>query len=270
MENNRPIGVFDSGLGGLTAMTELKKLLPDENFIYFGDSARIPYGTKSPEVITRFALQDMRFLASEGVKAILVACGSVSSNCLPVLRAEFGKPLFGVVEAAAEAAAKTAKAKNGRIAVLGTSATVHSNAFPKALSALGSFEIMSVACPMFVPLVENGHTNADDVAATAIAESYLAPIAEFKPDAVILGCTHYPLLSDVISKFLGDSVLISSGKEAAKALAYELKSLSLLGSGGGKTVYCTSDDPALFVNGAKPFLGIEIDEEVRRIDIEKY
>ncbi|MBO4452959.1 MAG: glutamate racemase, partial [Clostridia bacterium] len=190
-----PIGIFDSGLGGLTALAELNRLMPDEKIIYFGDNARIPYGTKSVEVIKKFALQDTRFLLSRGVKAILVACGTVSSNCLPEVRAEAGIPVIGVIEPASVKAAAIA-GKDGCVAVLGTGATVKSGAYERELESLGVRKIVSKACPMFVPLVENGYADSD--AARLIAHDYLDGLAKEKPDCVILGCTHYPILKKVI------------------------------------------------------------------------
>lgn len=264
-----PIGVFDSGLGGLTGFAELKKIMPTEDIIYFGDSARIPYGTKSASAIKKFALQDARFLLSSGVKAILVACGTVSSNCLPDIARETGLPVVGVIEASAKKAFELAGEK-GTVAVLGTSATIKSGAYERELTKLGVTGIISKACPMFVPLVENLHTSINDRAANAIAEEYLAPIAEKKPDATILGCTHYPLLANIIQKYLPGTALISSGKEAACALRGELIKLGLTNGFGGKAEFFTSDDPVFFRENAQSFLGREITEPVRRIDIEKY
>ena len=268
VEKSLPIGVFDSGLGGLTAFKELKRLMPNEDIVYFGDSARIPYGTKSPSVIKKFALQDTRFLLSKSVKAILVACGTVSSNCIQDVSELAKVPVVGVIDGAAKKAAEIAKNGNGRVAVLGTSATVNSRAFEIALQSHGVFEISTRACPMFVPLVENWHHGIDDAVTNAIVSEYLSDIAPMKPDAVILGCTHYPLLADVIQKYLPESTLISSGAVAA----YELKSLleqrGLTNENGGKTEFYTSGGSELFASNAYSFLSEPA--EAAHIDIENF
>lgn len=269
-KSHLPIGVFDSGLGGLTAMSELHRLMPNEDIVYFGDSARIPYGTKSKQVIRKFALQDARFLLSKGVKAILIACGTVSSNCLADVASETGLPVVGVIEAAAMAAADKAKAGNGRVAVLGTSATIKSNAYERALNENGISDIISRACPMFVPLVENWHPTAEDSATNAIIAEYLTEVAEKRPDAAILGCTHYPLLADAIKNHLPETVLISSGAEAASALKEEIIRLGLENDCGGRIEYYTSDDATLFCQNAEKFLKGGLDGSVEQIDIEKF
>lgn len=269
-KNSLPIGVFDSGLGGLTALAELHRLMPDEDIIYFGDSARIPYGTKSPSVIKKFALQDARFLVSKGVKAILVACGTVSSNCLDDISAETGLPVIGVIEAAAKAAADIAKNANGTVAVLGTSATIKSGAFERALKNSGISDIIPCACPMFVPLVENWHPDADDGVTNAVISEYLSPVARLKPDSAILGCTHYPLLADAIKNHLPETALISSGAEAAKALKAKIESLGIANKNGGLIEYYTSDDANLFASNARKFLKDGLDGKAKHIDIELY
>ncbi len=270
--SNKPIGIFDSGLGGLTAINEVKRLMPDEDYIYFGDTARIPYGTRSKEVIKKYSMQDCRFLISKNVKAILVACGTVSSNALDLLQESFSLPIIGVIEGAAKKAALIAESGNGIVAVLGTDATVESGAFKYAVEKINpSLKVMQKSCPMFVPLVENGYTGRHDIAANAIANEYLSGIAPFKPAAVILGCTHYPLLSDIISNILPDSILISSGSEAAAVLRENLFAKGLLtGSGSGKTIFYTSDDTLLFARNAKLFLGKDISDNIYKTDIENY
>lgn len=268
--NKLPIGVFDSGLGGLTALDELHRLMPDEDIIYFGDSARIPYGTKSPSVIKKFALQDARFLVSKGVKAILVACGTVSSNCLDDIANETGLPVVGVIDAAARNASDIAKSGKGTVAVLGTSATVKSGAYERALQSNGVTDIISRACPMFVPLVENWHPDKDDDATNAIISEYLSDVAEKNPDAAILGCTHYPLLFDAIRNHLPDTALISSGASAAADLKAKIESLGIENGEGGKIEYFTSDDAVLFRANAEKFLKNGLDGEVQHIDIELF
>lgn len=270
IDKTLPIGVFDSGLGGLTALDELRRLMPNEDIVYFGDSARIPYGTKSPSVIKKFALQDTRFLLSKGVKAILIACGTVSSNCLDEV-AELAKlPVVGVIDAAAEKAAQLARNGNGRVAVLGTSATVNSRAYEIALERQGISEIISCACPMFVPLVESWHHGIDDVATNAIVSEYLAPIAKSSPSAVILGCTHYPLLAGVIQKYLPDSTLVSSGAEAAGRLASLLNEKGLTNKNGGKTEFYTSGGTELFSQNAGAFMQSGEKINATQTDIENY
>ena len=270
MENRKPIGVFDSGLGGLTALGALRRLMPNEDIIYFGDSARIPYGTKSPTVIQKFALQDTRFLTSLGVKAILIACGTVSSNCLDEVQDVAGVPVVGVIGETARQAAEIAKKGKNRVAVLGTSATVNSGAFEKELQKNGVDDIINQACPMFVPLVENWHPTVDDVATNTIVSEYIAPIAQKSPDAVILGCTHYPLLADVIAKYLPETKLISSGEAAAFGIKTLLTENGLLNDIGGKTEFYTSGGEKLFSQNASRFLGEDIPVSAKHIDIENY
>lgn len=265
-----PIGVFDSGLGGLTALAELHKLLPNEDIIYFGDNARIPYGTKSPEIIKKFALQDTRFLLSKGVKAILVACGTVSSNCLKEVSETAKIPVVGVITAAAESAYNIAKDANGAVAVLGTSATINSGAYECKLKQLGAKEIINCPCPMFVPLVENWHPDVDDVAANAIVSEYISPIADKSPAAAILGCTHYPLLAPVIQKYLPQTQLISSGAAAAYELKERLTNNNLLNEKGGNISYYTSGGEKLFCQNATKFLKTLSVKKAEHIDIEEY
>jgi glutamate racemase len=264
------IGIFDSGLGGLTGYRALRELLPAHDLIYFGDNARVPYGTKSGEVICRFALQDVRFLLSQKVEAVLVACGTVSSNALSLLEETFPLPFVGVVEPAARRAAEIASAGNGKILVLGTAATVGSGAYEKAIRKLDpSLQVESVACPMFVPLAENGFTQKGDVAATEIAKRYLAPYEAFAPDAMILGCTHFPLLTEILTDVLPAPVKVSAGEEAAKAMAETALALSAT-AGTGKDLFFTSDDPESFRKNAATFLGRPITAEIKRIEIETF
>lgn len=266
MEENASVGLFDSGLGGLTGFSELRKLLPGRDLVYFGDTARVPYGTKSREVIRRYALQDARFLLSKQVKAILVACGTVSSNALDLLEQTFALPFVGVVSPVSEKAAEYAAGKNGRVLVLGTSATVKSGAFREALTAVEpSLQVEQAACPLFVPLVENNHVKKGDIAATAIAREYLEPFLSFRPDAVILGCTHFPLLSEVIADVMLEPLLLSAGAVAAGATA------ALVGNkpGTGKSEFYTSDDPVVFAEAARLFLGSPV-EKAFHVDIEGF
>ena len=268
--NNKPIGVFDSGLGGLTVVRELLKILPDENIVYFGDTGRVPYGTRSRETIVRYARQDMNFLLTEEVKHIVIACGTVSSvasdaaNALPV-------PYTGVVKPAAEAAAKTTK--NGNIGIIGTTATIGSNSFSKAISAVNpSLKVLAVDCPLFVPLVENGFIDDDEVS-YLVAKRYLDVFAYENIDTLILGCTHYPLLKRVILKVLGSSVtLIDTGFETAGAVKRSLLESNMLNTSGqtGECRFFVSDRTDDFSRVASMFLNRNISADVSLVDIEKY
>ena len=266
----RPIGVFDSGLGGLTSVRVLEKILPGEKIIYFGDTGRVPYGTRSGETIVRYSMDDLAFLIRKNVKAVLIACGTVSSNCLDDVEAVAGVPVVGVIDEAARQAADIAKNGKNRVAVLGTSATVNSGAFEKELRKNGVGEIINQACPMFVPLVENWHHSVEDTATNAIVSEYIDPVAKKSPDAVILGCTHYPLLADVISKYLPDTKLISSGEAAALGIKKLLTEKCLLNDVGGKTEFYTSGGEKLFSQNASRFLGEDIPVSAKHIDIENY
>lgn len=254
------IAVFDSGLGGLTAMKELCSLMPREDIVYFGDTSRIPYGTRSAETIVRYARQDLRFLSQFDLRAALVACGTISSVALEKIKDDYPFPIFGVIDSAAKAAA--AATKNGRVAILGTPATVRSGAYERALPA--DVDRISVACPLFVPLVENGHL--DGAVTEEAVKLYLTKVRDYGADTVILGCTHYPLLSGAISRFLPGVTLINSGREAAKAIAAALPP----SNGGGTRRYYVSDSTEGFAAVGGIFMQHSIDGEVSRIDIEKY
>ncbi len=259
------IGIFDSGLGGLTAVKEMHRISPGEKIIYFGDTGRVPYGTKSPETIIKYASQDASFLLSKGVDAILIACGTVSTTALSHLKNSLDIPIIGVVEPAAKAAVNATK--NRKIGVIGTTATVKSGAFSAAIHAHDpSIEVISVACPLFVPLVENGFIQRDCEITRLTCKHYLKEIKDSSVDTLILGCTHFPIIADIISDVLPDVVLINTGAEAASAAA------SLLGikQGVAQTEYYVSDDPKLFCSSASVFLGRDVTENVFSIDIEKY
>ncbi len=260
------IGVFDSGLGGLTAVKEIRKLLPGEDIIYFGDTGRIPYGTKSPQTIKKYAMQDMRFLASHNIDAAVAACGTVSSTALDLLRASFDLPIIGVVEGASDAAIK--ETKNGRIAVIGTGATVASRSYEKYIKNIApGVEIKAVACPLFVSLVESGFIGRDDQVLRLVCERYLSEIREWGADTLILGCTHYPIIEGAIADALPGVKLINTGREAARRLC------GIVGEGGkesGKVSYYVSDDPESFEKTASLFLDTEIGGSVEKINIEEY
>lgn len=260
------IGIFDSGLGGLTAVKALHTLSPGEKIIYFGDTGRVPYGTRSESTIVKYAKQDAAFLLSQSVDAILVACGTVSTTALSVLKQTVNLPIIGVVEPAAAAAARTTK--NNRIAVIGTSATVRSGAFEHEIARLSpDIRTLSVACPLFVPLVENGFVAPDCEITRLTCEHYLTQIREFGADTLILGCTHYPLIAETIAAVLPHVTLISAGAEAARRV------VSLRGAKPtpeAEIRYYVSDDPALFTSSASLFLGHDLTGQVQSIDIERY
>ena len=262
--DSRAIGVFDSGLGGLCAVRELEKLLPKERIIYFGDTGRVPYGTKSEEIIKKYAAQDVRFLLSQNVKAVLAACGTVSSVALDALRDAFDVPVFGVIDGAAERAFSVSK--NRKIAVIGTEATINAGVFERRLKEKGA-ETLGVACPLFVPLVECGFSSADELTALA-CEKYLAPIRKFGADTVILGCTHFPIIAEAIGKCLPGVALVNPAKEAVSLLSEEMLLRDISARDGGETEYYVSDEPKRFDAVAKIFIGRKI--SAKKIDIEKY
>ena len=279
--DSRPIGVFDSGLGGLTVVRQLLRRLPCEDIVYFGDTGRVPYGTRSREVIDKYARQDCRFLRSEGVKLIIAACGTVSSAAPHVLE-EQPLPAFGVVGPAAAAAVR--QTKNGRIGVIGTPATIHSGAFCRHISQLNpAVQVFAKACPLFVPLVENGWIGREDEVTRLTALRYLEPLREQGVDTLILGCTHFPLLADGIADIMGEGViLVDSGREAADACVERLAADDAFappagGSSGercspcgrgGKYRFYVSDQPEGFSRMAGMFLGQAIDGDLRTVDVE--
>ena len=269
--DQRPIGVFDSGSGGLTAVREIRSILPSENIIYFGDTSRVPYGGRSPEILLHYARQDVHFLRSFDVKALLVACGTVSTNALPVLAAESDIPILGVVEPACAAAA--AATRNKRVGLIATSASVRSGAYERTLAAMDStITVYAGDCPLFVPLVENGRFRPGDTVIETVAREYLTPLRDTGIDTLILGCTHYPLLAEVIAGVMGSGVtLIDSGASAARALRQTLSDKGLLAqrASGTLTLYA-SDQPQDFGALAPQFLRRPLEGAVLPVDIERY
>ncbi len=263
--DNRPIGVFDSGLGGLSVIKELNRVLPDENIVYFGDTGRVPYGTKSAQTIIKYAKEDEQFLLSFDVKLIIAACGTVSSvaastaKTLPV-------PFIEVVTPASTAAVKATK--NGKIGVLGTTATVNSCSYKNAMQKINSgLQITQVACPLFVQLVEQGWISRDDEITVAAAKRYLQPLIEAGVDTVILGCTHFPAIKDIIGDILGSGVtLINSGEQAALEAVKYLKENDLCGVGGSRRFY-VSDRADSFAATADILLGEPIKQNLELIDL---
>ena len=213
--DDRPIGVFDSGLGGLTTVRELCRLLPEEDIVYFGDTGRVPYGSRSRETIVKYARQDVAFLRTFDLKTIVIACGTVSTTALDVLAAENPIPVLGVVAPAARAAARATR--SGSIGLIGTQASIRSGAYERLIRAENpAARVLAQPCPLFVPLVENGRFRPGDVVIETVAAEYLAPLREAGVDTLVLGCTHYPLLEKVIGAYMGPEVrLINSGAEGA-------------------------------------------------------
>ena len=258
--DNRPIGVFDSGLGGLTAVRRLHEAMP-------ADTGRVPYGTRSPETIIRYARQDVAFLRTFDLKAIVIACGTVSSVALDILSAESDIPVIGVVwPACAEALRVT---RSGRVGVIGTAGTIRSGAYERMLlAARPELHVFAQACPLFVSLVENGRVERGDIVIETVAREYLSPLKAEGIDTLILGCTHYPLLRDVIADYMGPAVrLVDSGAAAADSARAVLVPA---GRGHGTTRYFVSDDPASFRQLAALFLHEDITQPADLIEISGY
>lgn len=265
--DNRAIGVFDSGLGGLTAVRRLHETMPKENIIYFGDTGRVPYGTRGRDTIIKYTRQDIRFLLQYDLKAIVVACNTASAAALDTVQDEFEVPIFGTVEPSCDKA--RAVTKNGKIGVIGTAATVRSGVFARFLQkADRSLDVKTVACPLFVPLVENGRVGRGDIVIETVAREYLQPVRDAGVDTLILGCTHYPLLHEVIADFMGPKVtLVDSGAEAANAVR---RAVAPAASGAGETRYFVSDDPAGFTQLASLFLQEDVTGSAGLVDISGY
>ena len=263
---SKAIGVFDSGLGGLTAVKRIAEIMPNEDIVYFGDTGRVPYGTRSEQTIIKYAKQDINFLTEHNIKMIIIACGTVSTVAYPHIEKDTVLPLVGVVGASVKAAIKATKTK--RVAIMGTNGTIASGVMQRMLEEKG-VEPLGIPCPLLIPLVENNYM--DKPATRLILEDYLKEVKNSDIDTVILGCTHFPLLTDVISDIMGPEVtLINSGAETAQA-AYEiLKRDNLLNDKGGEHRFYVSDDIEGFARSGSLFLGNDIKGEVEKIDIEKY
>jgi glutamate racemase len=261
--NRRPIGVFDSGIGGLTVVRALMHQLPHESLLYFGDTARVPYGNKSPETVRRYSREILDFLLGRDVKLVVVACNTASAHALEELRRVAPVPVEGVIEPGARAA--VAASASGRIGVIGTAGTVASGAYARAIEAAdGRVAVTAQACPLFVPLVEEGWL--DHAATRLIAEEYLAPLRAKAIDTLVLGCTHYPLLKPLLASLLGPSIaLIDSADETAAAVARALAASTLHAPAGatGHAHFVVSDDPKRFVRVGKMFLG----ERVKDVEL---
>lgn len=267
--DNAPIGVFDSGVGGLTVAREIMRHLPDESLIYFGDTARVPYGTKSKDTVIRYSRQIVNFLLSKNVKAIVVACNTASALAMSQLQKEYIVPMIGMVKPGAIAA--TRATKNQHIGIIGTNATIKSGQYGRYLRELNpEVTVVTKACPMFVPLVEEGLI--DDRITEDMVSRYLREFDQYHIDSLILGCTHYPLLQNPIKNFVGKTVtLINPAYETAKSLKELLKERGIA-AGGGHTAeyeYYVSDMEDQFLTFADRVLPCHV-ENVQPIDIEKY
>ena len=251
----KAIGIFDSGIGGLTVLKEIVATLPRENIIYLGDTARVPYGIRSPETVTRYSFENTQFLLSQEIKMLVVACNTASAVSLDAVKKEYPLPVVGVLEPGARAAVAATKAR--KVGVIGTEATINSGAYAKEIKRLApDIEVYSLACPLFVSLAEEGWTD-NDVAAL-VAEKYLAPLRDTGIDTLVLGCTHYPLLKTVISRAVGpEIVLIDSATETAKEVSGVLEKLQWRGNGkgGGVRRFYVTDSPSRFEKIGKRFLG---------------
>jgi glutamate racemase len=221
-----PIGIFDSGIGGLTVVRQIHRVMPNESLVYLGDTARVPYGSKSPSTVVRFACEDTQFLQQQNVKAVVVACNTASAWALAALERRFDLPIFGVILPGACAALE--KTKNQRIGIIGTSATIRSGAYSKAILArCDTAQVFTRACPLLVPLVEEAWT--DHAVTTRVLREYLRPLLKERIDTLVLGCTHYPLLKDAIRKVTNDRVaLVDSAESCATYVKERLASLKLL------------------------------------------
>lgn len=268
--NNKSIGVFDSGLGGLTAVKQIMQELPNESIIYFGDTGRVPYGTRSRETILKYTRSDIRFLQSFDVKMIVIACGTASSVSMPQIKSEFDVPIVGVVDAAVYQAVRSTR--NKKIGIIGTPGTIKSGSYEKLIKEYDpEMQTFKRACPLFVPLVENGHF--DTPVAKLVVEEYLEEIRAEGVDTLILGCTHYPLLKKAIGEYMGDDVaLIDSGAEVAKYLKKKFDTDMLHSEKTDKEQYkyYVSDSKETFAELGGIFLEREINGQVEKIDIEKY
>jgi len=264
--NSAPLGVFDSGIGGLTVARALFERLPRESVIYFGDTARVPYGPKSPDTVRRYSAEILAYLLQRGVKAVVVACNTSTAHALPYLKERSPVPVVGVIEPGARAA--VAATKTGTIGVIGTAGTIASGAYERAIKALRpDARVHALPCPLFVPLVEEGWF--DHPAADLIAREYLEPLKRAKVDVLVLGCTHYPLLKPLLARVMGgsggpDVTLVDSAEETATVVARELERLDLLANGGTHDHrFVVSDDEPHFRKVGAVFLG----EKLKQVEV---
>jgi glutamate racemase len=261
---NLSIGMFDSGIGGLTVLKEVRSLLPRENIIYLGDTARVPYGNKSPYTVTRYALETALFLLAKGIKALVIACNTSSALSLNILKKKLPIPVIGVIDPAASAAAKQTKSK--KIGVIGTKATVKSTAYERSVRKVDRHvQVLSQACPLFVPIVEEGWEDSE--VARLVVRKYLTPFQDSGIDVLVLGCTHYPILQRTIRKEIGPGVfIVNTGRETALQVRDLLSARGLLrDSGAGGSTYFVTDSPETFSEVGSRFLG----EPIRGVKLVK-
>jgi glutamate racemase len=269
IQNNAPIGVFDSGIGGLTVVKHLRDLLPHEDIVYFGDTARLPYGIKSEDVVKRFAFEDSHFLLGHDVKIIVVACNTVGSTAIHLLEDNLDIPVIGVMQPGADECVK--KTKNKRVGVIGTATTIRSKKYNQKIFELDNrIKVIDQACPLFVPLVEEGFF--EDEATHLIAKRYLEKFIENSVDTLILGCTHYPVIRNTIQRIVGENVvMVDSGEETAKFVKQYLESNNLATSKSVKSelkIY-VSDLSHKFQEIAERFLQNSL-SHIETIDFEQF
>ena len=266
MSDTRPIGVFDSGIGGLTVAKELIKSLPGEDIIYLGDTARVPYGSKSERTVIAYSQSNAEFLISKGIKLLVVACNTASSVSIPSLRSKYDIPVIGVIEPGAKKAVSVTK--TGKVGVIGTPSTINSSAYTKAIHNLNpEAEVFTKACPLFVPLADEGRTDGEIV--ERIAEDYLSEIKKSGIDVLVLGCTHYPLLKNTLQKVMGENItLVDSAEETASQIRSVLANLNLLNGNNSKSEreFYLTDVSDTFISVAGRFLGEKIDK-IEMVDI---
>jgi glutamate racemase len=260
------LGVFDSGLGGLTVLNEICKYNTGLDVVYVGDTARVPYGSRTVETITRYAEQDVRFLLSQGVEAILIACGTVSTNCLPALTKSFSLPIVGVIDAGCQAALRSSRTK--RIGVIGTRATINSRAYEHRIRELcPDAQTWGVECPLFVPLIENGFAPDDPITELTV-DRYLSQFKGAGVDTIIMGCTHYPFLAKTLQKHMPDVSFINVGK----ALSYGLKEQFDLPrtQTPNRVSYFVSDEDTGFLDIARRYLDAVQADNVQKVNIDQF
>jgi len=275
MTDNRPVGVFDSGIGGLTVLREIWNEVPEESTIYFGDNSRSPYGTKSRSTIIRYSLQNMKFLESKGVKMIVVACNTASAYAYEELKKRAGVPVVEVVTPGADVACRATK--NGKIGIIATKGTISTGVYKKAVEdraeelGMKNIDIYQQACPLFVSLAEEGWWDKEVTKLTA--EEYLKPLKDAGVDTLVMACTHYPLLSKVIQEVMGDNVvLVNTGEATAKVVKELLDKEGTASEGNNNPVreFYTSDEPELFEQVATPFLGEGLPSGTKHFTTDRY
>ncbi len=258
-DSNKAIGIFDSGIGGLTVFKALEEALPDEHLVYLGDTARVPYGNKSRETITKYSIENSHFLVQTGVKAIVVACNTASALALDELQKKFSIPMIGVIEPGVKAA--LAATQSGEVGIVGTESTISSAAYTKAIQKINpDIRTWGVACPLFVPLVEEGWI--ENEVTELVVQKYLSPFFKTPIDSLILGCTHYPLLKKVISKIIGEKVkLVDSAAETAQAVKRLLKDKKMerTDPADRSITFFVTDSPQRFKEVGKIFLNHSLD-----------